>query len=239
MEQPERVPARRRGRRASGEDTREEILTAARAEFVEQGYSDASVRGVARRAGVDPGLVRYWFPGGKSELFATSLMHPRVNPAWVVAQAMDGPPEQLAARLLTTILTVWDPPEVHERLRVVLGAVVTGAEGGAVPGFLRDEVFATLARRIPGPDALLRAEMLASHVAGLLIARYVVHIEPLASAPVPLVVSWMAPSFQRYLDGPVPAPVDTDSLLPPVVRAYRDQAIAGGRPDGDVGDAGP
>lgn len=205
---------RRRGRRGGGEDTREQILGAAREEFAQQGYTGASVRGVARRAGVDPGLVRYWFPGGKAELLSASLMHPLVNPARMVDAVLDGPREEVAARLLTTVLTVWNIPGGQERLRLVLSAAVSGQDGGAVRDYLAKEVFARVAAQMPGPDAALRATLVASQVVGLLIARYVVRLEPLASAPVEQVVGWAAPAIQHYIDGPPPAPDDVAARLP-------------------------
>ena len=64
---------RRRGRRPVGEDTRSVILEAARAEFAEKGFAAASVRAVARRAGVDPALVRHYF-ADKGELYAAGLI---------------------------------------------------------------------------------------------------------------------------------------------------------------------
>ena len=73
------VPGRRRGRRPAGEDTRGTILAAARDEFAERGYDGASVRSVARRADVDPALVRHYFRD-KSELFAAGMIPEIVPP---------------------------------------------------------------------------------------------------------------------------------------------------------------
>ncbi len=225
---------RRRGRRAGGEDTREQILAAARAEFAARGYAKASVRGIARRAGVDPGLVRYWYPDGKSELLSASLMHPLVNPARMVDRVLDGPPEGIAARLLTVVLTVWDIPGGPERLQMVLSAAVSGEDGGAIRDYLAAEVFERIAARVGGPDAGLRATFMASQVVGLLVARHVVRIEPLASAPVEQVVAWMAPSLQRYVDGPAP-----DAASPAhLPDAFREALRSYGRPPGGaVGEA--
>jgi hypothetical protein len=44
----------------------------------------------------------------------------------------------------------------------------------------------------------------ASQLIGLVMTRYVLALEPLASMPVDDVVAWVAPTLQRYLDGPLP-----------------------------------
>ncbi|MCW3035952.1 MAG: transcriptional regulator, TetR family, partial [Actinobacteria bacterium] len=48
------------------------ILAAARAAFVEEGYERPSLRGIARRAGVDPALIHHYFKG-KADLFTEAL----------------------------------------------------------------------------------------------------------------------------------------------------------------------
>src|ERR1700722_2558299 len=60
------------GRRPGKSVTRADIIEAAAACFTEEGYEKASLRGIARRAGVDPALVHHFF-GGKSELFMATL----------------------------------------------------------------------------------------------------------------------------------------------------------------------
>ena len=80
-----------RGRRPAGEDTRGLIVRAARAEFGDQGYDRASIRGIARAAGVDARLVHHYFDS-KSALFAEVLDVP-VNPAEVIGALIEGPPE--------------------------------------------------------------------------------------------------------------------------------------------------
>src|SRR6478735_1566627 len=61
-----------RGRRPGGTDTRAVIVDAARRSFAAKGYDKASMRGIAREAGVDPALVHHYFEG-KAGLFAATL----------------------------------------------------------------------------------------------------------------------------------------------------------------------
>src|SRR3954453_1023090 len=73
------------GRRPGRPNTRGEIVRGARDYFHEVGYADASLRGVAARAGVDPSLVHHYFRGGKAALFAEALQFAR-DPRLVVEE---------------------------------------------------------------------------------------------------------------------------------------------------------
>jgi hypothetical protein len=54
----------------------------------------------------------------------------------------------------------------------------------------------------PG-EARLRASLVATQMAGLAMIRYVLKLEPLASAPPEVVISAIAPTLQRYITGPL------------------------------------
>ena len=55
-------------------------------------------------------------------------------------------------------------------------------------------------RRLPRPaDARLRATLAASQLVGLAMVRYVVRVEPLASADHDTIVAALAPTIERYL----------------------------------------
>ena len=53
-------------------------------------------------------------------------------------------------------------------------------------------------------EAITRAGLVASQMAGLILMRYVVRIEPIASMPAETVVALIGPTIQRYLTGPLP-----------------------------------
>src|ERR1700733_1523947 len=65
----------RPGRRQGDPRTRETIVDAARAEFLERGYTATTIRAVARRAEVDPALVYHYF-GDKATLYLATLHLP-------------------------------------------------------------------------------------------------------------------------------------------------------------------
>ena len=66
----------RAARRAA---TQARILDAARQEFGDRGFEATTVRGVARRAGVDPSLVLQHY-GSKSALFTAAIQLPPGEP---------------------------------------------------------------------------------------------------------------------------------------------------------------
>lgn len=190
----------RRGRRPAGQDARGAILEAARAEFAERGYDAASVRSVARRAGVDPGTVRHWF-GDKAALLPAALGLAEVSPHRFVRQVVDGPLDTLGERLLRAALTMWDDVG-GDALRVGIPAVLGNPELRPVlPGFLLAEILGPIAGLLPPDEAAIRTSLLGSQMVGLAMARYVVGLEPLASLPHDDVVAAVAPTLQRYLTG--------------------------------------
>ena len=59
---------------------------------------------------------------------------------------------------------------------------------------------------LPADEADRRVQLVLSQLVGLVVTRYLLGLEPLASMPAEDVVAWVAPTLQRYLDGPLPTP---------------------------------
>jgi AcrR family transcriptional regulator len=199
----EPAPAPRRGRRPAGQDARAEILAAARDEFVENGYQGASLRAVARRAGVDPGTVRHWFPD-KARLLTATLGVAGIEPDKVVERVAAGPVETLGERLAEAVIGIWDF-DGGETVRVVMPAVMSDTElRGLLPQFIGAAILAPVMRALDAPDSPLRTGLVASQMAGVLLTRYLVPVEPLASLTPAQVAQLVGPTLQRYLTGPLP-----------------------------------
>ena len=196
--------ARPRGRRPAGGDTRGTILRAARAEFAERGFDGASIRSVARRAEVDPALVRHYFRD-KSELFAAGSIPVDVDPAELVATVISGDPDGLGTRLLATVLGLWEADGGAAFRVAFAGLSSSEVQAEALVAYVGREVFAEIVPLLPGPDPELRIVLVLSHVIGVLLARNVMHLEPLASLPIPRVVALVGPTLQGYLTGPLSA----------------------------------
>ena len=199
----ESVP-RRRGRRPAGEDTRAAIMAAARKQFAARGYEAATMRGIARDAGVDPRLVHHYF-ASKEDLFVEAMQFP-VRPTTVIGPLVEAGPEGMGERLVRVFFAAWDGPEQRERIMALLASAATSPEGARMlREFVSQEILQRVAAVLPGPDARLRAELAASQMIGVAFVRYLIALEPLASAPVEQLIELLAPVVQRHLVGPLPA----------------------------------
>ncbi|MFF2387449.1 TetR family transcriptional regulator [Agromyces sp. NPDC058104] len=200
-----RGPGRPRGGKPG--DLRARILAAATAEFGERGYEAASMRAIARRAGVDPALVHHYFDD-KQRLVAEVVEAP-LRPDRLVRTALDGPLDGLGERLVRAVLTAWDSPTVRPAAVAALrSAIGQGPVARMLREFLRREIMHRIAERLddvgdPG-DAELRAELAASQVVGVIMVRYVLEFEPIASLPVEELVARVGPAVQWHLTGRPP-----------------------------------
>jgi AcrR family transcriptional regulator len=199
----ERVP-RRRGRRPAGEDTRAAIIAAARKQFAAKGYEAATLRGIARDAGVDPRLVHHYF-ASKEEVFVEAMQFP-VRPTTVIMPVVEPGPDGMGERMVRVFFGAWDGPEQRERIMALLATAATSPEGARMlREFVSQEILQRVAGVLPGPDARLRAELAAAQMIGVAFVRYVIQLDPVASAPVERLVELLAPAVQQHLAGPVPA----------------------------------
>ncbi|WP_454115883.1 TetR/AcrR family transcriptional regulator [Microbacterium aurum] len=73
-------------------------------------------------------------------------------------------------------------------------------------GFVSREIVHRIGDRLgDGAQAQHRAALVASQVIGLIVTRYVIELEPLASTSVDQVVADLGPTIQRYLTGDLTA----------------------------------
>lgn len=198
---------RRRGRRPSGQDTREALLHAARELFGEQSYDRVTVRSIATKAGVDPAMVNHWF-GGKDALFAAAVSLP-FDPAVVIPQLLDGDPAQLGHRIVRTFLSVWDEAGGGGFVALVRSVATHDDAVIMLQDFVRTMLFGRLTRELDVDHAEFRAALCGSQIVGLGMMRYVVRLEPLASADHETIVATIAPTLQHYLS----AALDADEQL--------------------------
>src|SRR3954447_7067397 len=196
------APSARRGRRPGSPDTRAAILSGARTLFAAHGYAGTSVRAVAAAAGVDAALVHHYF-GTKDDLFLAALQVP-IDPREVLVPVADGGLDGAGERLLRVFLSVWD----DEATRLPLLALVRGVfepEGRllARDGFMR-MVLGPVGAALEVDQPELRMSLVASQLMGVVLVRYVVGVEPLASASHDELVAAYASTLQRYLEMPLP-----------------------------------
>ena len=191
-----------RGRRPGAPDTRAEVLAAARASFAEKGFRGTTIRAVASAAGVDPALVHHYF-GTKDDLFVAALEIP-VDPREVLAPVIAAGPDGAGERLLRTFLSVWDDPEIQPGLVALARSLVADDSSRLVrDGFIPVVVGPVLASLVSDRPEV-RVPLVASQMIGLIVARYVIALPPLALMPAEDLVARVGPTLQHYLTGDLP-----------------------------------
>jgi AcrR family transcriptional regulator len=192
----------RRGRRPGRPDTKAAILAAARDHFAAAGFGGTTIRAIAAAAGVDAALVHHYF-GSKDDLFVAALELP-VDPRAVIGAAVAGPAEEAAEKLLRTFLSVWDDPGFQPALLATVRRILEpGGDKLIREGFL-PVVLVPVGEQLGIDSPELRMPLVASQVIGLILARYVIRIDAIASLDSDRLVAIYAPTIQRYLTGPLP-----------------------------------
>ena len=160
------------------------------------------MRDIARRAEVDPALVHHYF-GSKQQLFLAAMQLPIDLPA-IVPLLIAGPPDEIGARFVRFVLEQWETPAMRPlMLGVIRSATTDPVAARMLRQILAEGPILAIAQAIGRPDAALRATLVGSQLVGLMMARFVVGIEPLASAPNETVVGTIGPTIQRYLTGDI------------------------------------
>lgn len=188
------------GRRPGETRTRQAILDAARESFARQGYDRTTIRGIAQEAGVDPALVMHFFPT-KDRLFAAVMELPFDAPAEVRA-LLDADRGRLGENLVRMFLRVWDDPESGPRMVGLLRSASSydaAAEG--LRELLESRILTPLATELDAPDPALRVALASSQLVGMALLRYVLRMEPVASASAERLTAALAPNVHRYLTG--------------------------------------
>lgn len=198
----------------SPQDAAGAVLQAARAAFGARGYAGVTMKSVGVAAGVAPDVVRSLYQN-KERLFAAAMRLP-FDPAGAVPELIAPGIDGLGRRLVRLMLTLMGDEQVRADLtRLLSSDTVADASAGAARAAtgsdgvhqLRalSEYFATVVvdpvvTAVGIPDARLRVTVITSHLLGLATTRYVLKVEPLASASDDDVVRLVAPAIQSLLD---------------------------------------
>jgi len=192
---------RRTGRWRTGQQSKQRIIDVAREHF-KHGYEKATVRGIAADAGVDVAMVYYFFDN-KEGLFNAAVIDIPEHPLHQLAELLDDQGRDgIGPRLVRRFIERWDEGDAFEPLLTVWRSATVHPLARKL---LHDALAGPVAERVAAEfgvsDAVLRVELVASHLMGLAFARYQLQIEPMASADIDELVAWVGPTVQRYLTG--------------------------------------
>lgn len=195
---------KRPGRPAGNSDTRDRILVNARVLFARNGIANTSIRAVAAAAGVDSALVHHYF-GTKEKLFAAAVRVP-IDPMDIIGPLRETPVEELGHKIPSMLLPLWDS-EVGAGFIATLRSILAGSEVNLFRSFIRDVIAVEVGARVDNPpgSGIIRIQFVASQLVGVLMARYILDLEPFKSLPAEQIVETIAPNLQRYLTGDLPA----------------------------------
>lgn len=203
-------PGRKRsGRRAGESGAREAILEAARTRFAEVGFDQASIRSIAAAAQVDPALVHHYF-GTKSQLFSATLNLP-IDPDAIRAPIRAAPTDELGETVVCTVVGAWDS-SVGVHAVAAFRGLLAGTDAPLARAFLLEVALKDVRERVDSPPGTgtTRVVLAVSQMIGILVARKILRVEPIASMPLDQLAATAGPTIQRYLTGDLPITGSTD-----------------------------
>jgi AcrR family transcriptional regulator len=195
----------RTGRRAGDSGTRDAILDAARARFARLGYEGSTMRAIAAEAGVDPALVHHFY-GTKERLFVAAMRFP-VVPSEALSAVATAEQDRLGETIVRLVVQIWEDGDARSTLLGLLRSAVNN-DGAArmLREFVSSSILGVVRQAAVTPEADFRASLVASQVVGLMLTRFVVELEPIASAGVDELAAAIGPTIERYLTGAIGRP---------------------------------
>jgi AcrR family transcriptional regulator len=171
--------------------------------FARNGIDKTSIRAIAADAGVDPALVHHYF-GTKTQLFAAAI-HIPIDPMSVLGPLREVPVEQLGSVLPSILLSLWDS-EMGKGFIAELRSLLAGSDVTLIRSFLQEVITAEVGSRVDNPPGTgkIRVQFVASQLVGVVMARYIVELDPFKSLPIEQIAETIAPNLQRYLTGDLP-----------------------------------
>jgi AcrR family transcriptional regulator len=183
------------------DDVSKALLDAARAAYGKRGYVETTLKGVAAAAGVAPDVAMRYYRN-REQLFAAAMRLP-FDPATSIAQLLAPGVDGLGERLVRITLRMLDDPETRDQLAEMVRA---GAGASKATASLREYLESAVVDRVVAvlgvPDARMRVSLATSYLLGIASMRYVLKIEPIASASEDEIVALVAPAVQAALTTP-------------------------------------
>jgi hypothetical protein len=103
--------------------------------------------------------------------------------------------------LVSLFVRTWDDEGSRNPILTLLRTATIEPQAAAMLREFMGRLYAPLMDRLRVEQPQLRADLAVSQLLGLGLVRYLLQAEPLASAAPEAVVTWVAPTVQRYLTG--------------------------------------
>lgn len=184
------------------EERAQALVSAARALFPRQGYQQTSLADLAVWAGLTASQAEELFPD-KAAVFG-ALVERSIKVAGILGPDVDaGVDEDLPGRLARTYLSLWEPTDGEESPLVEIYRIaLSDREASAV---LRERITRMLNSQVDGAlpveEAELRTAVFGAHLGGIALWRHLIGIGPLADAPLPGLLTLLAPALRSELLG--------------------------------------
>lgn len=158
---------------------------------------------MAAAAGVDSALVHHYF-GTKEQLFAAAVRIP-VDPMDVIGPLRETPVEDIGYKLPSLLLPLWDS-EAGKGFVAELRSLLAGEDVSLIRSFLQEVIAVEVGSRVDDPpgSGRIRIQFVASQLVGVVMARYILELDPFKSLPPEQIARTIAPNLQRYLTGELP-----------------------------------
>ena len=176
--------------------TRTAILDAARERFAAESYDDVGMRDIARDVGVDAALISRYF-GSKDDLFLAAL-----DSCGDGSTLMSGEKSEFGARVANEIVFEPKTAEKVKGMSIMLRSIGSNKAAEMVQTTCTSRFFGPLEEWLSGPNATVRARLLAGFIMGMSVSRELgggsFNIEP---AQCEEMRDRLAPILQALIDG--------------------------------------
>jgi len=181
------------------------ILAAARAVFAERGYVRATIREIARRAGVTHGLVVLHF-STKEQLFIQAVPGTRDLEDHVQGDR-DGLPGRVAAAFVTRMESA---DSADPFIALVRSAASDDGAARALLVAMRTESVRAYETVLEGADLALKVDLIGAFLTGVTFSRYVIGEGPVAVLPPDELVPYLTDALCAIMDHSTPTPASTE-----------------------------
>jgi hypothetical protein len=123
----------------------------------------------------------------------------------VIGPLRETPIEEIGYTLPRLLLPLWDS-EAGKGFIATIRSLLAGSDVSLIRSFLQEVITVEVGTRVDNPPGSgpIRVQFVASQLVGVVIARYILELDPFKSLPVEQIAETIGPNLQRYLTGDLP-----------------------------------